>query len=205
MPVTFDFYASPSPDASDKPRKYHARVVGGWTVEEQEILEQIENRSALTQGDIKAVLAELKAEIVGQLQQGNRVHLPGIGYFSLSLSAPKEASPTSIHAQNIRVKNIEFRAEQDLKKAVTTGIEFRRTSVKRHSNRLDSSEVDALLTGYFQKNTFITRRKMETLCGFTSSMAKLHLSRLVKEGRLVNVNTRQSPVYEPVQGCYGKV
>ena len=82
---------------------------------------------------------------------------------------------------------------------------FKRTSRKSHSAALSIYEVDALLHDYFDENQYLTRQKFEQLCGFTSTTAARHLKRLIGEGRLINTNTKQSPVYEPVKGYYGRV
>jgi len=98
------------------------------------------------------------------------VHLEGIGYFRLTLSAPKEITPTNKH----------------------------------RSALLDINEIDALLVDYFETNQCLTRHRFEQLCDFTPSTAARHLKRLLDEGRLKNTNTKQSLVYEPVKGFYGK-
>ena len=45
----------------------------------------IEQATSLTTGDILATIIALKSEMVAELKMGNRVHIPGIGYFSLAL------------------------------------------------------------------------------------------------------------------------
>ena len=45
----------------------------------------IQSASSLTQSDVIAAVAALKEEISFQLMSGNAVHLPGIGYFTLSV------------------------------------------------------------------------------------------------------------------------
>jgi len=69
---------------------------------------------------------------------------------------------------------------------------------------LDINEIDALLVDYFETNQCLTRHRFEQLCDFTPSTAARHLKRLLDEGRLKNTNTKQSLVYEPVKGFYGK-
>lgn len=82
--------------------------------------------------------------------------------------------------------------------------QFKRTEHKHRSASLDIYEIDALLVDYFETNQYLTRRRFEQLCDFTPSTAARHLKRLLDEGRLKNTNTKQSPVYEPVKGYYGK-
>jgi len=204
MPIEFDFYASPNPTGDKKKENFHARVVNGSTVETQEIIENLEHKCTLSAGDIKAVLTELSQAIVKYLTNGDKVHLDEIGYFSLTLKAPKDSSPINTHSQNIELKSVTFRADKILKKRLVQKAKFKRTEQKKHSKQLDIYEIDSLLADFFYENRFLTRSRLEQLCGFTPSTAARHLRRLLKEGRLVNKNTRQNPVYEPGLGYYGR-
>lgn len=205
MPILFDFYVSPSDSEKEEKEKYHARVVRSHTVQIDDIVNNISKRCTLSKGDIRAVLDELGDELVYNLCEGNRVYLPGIGYFYLSLSAPKDANPKTTRSQNIGIKAVEFRADSILKKGLENHAKLERSDIKVHSPRLDSYEIDALLVDYFYENEFLTRTKFERLCGFTKTTAQRHLQRLMDEGRLVNVNTRHNPIYKPAKGFYGNV
>ena len=206
MAITFDFYRSPSLKEADIEGKerYHARVVNSRVIEMDDLVEHISRRCTLSKGDIHAVIGELADELALGLKDGNRVNIPGIGQFYLSLSAPKDADPKKTHAQSIEVKNIEYRADAVLKKDLKTNAEFERTEIKIHSAPLTIYEVDALLVDYFEENTFITRERFAKLCNFTDTTAKRHLKRLVEEGRLTNTNKPHNPVYQPAKGYYGR-
>lgn len=205
MPILFDFYASPSDPEKEEKENYHARVVRSHTVQIDDIVNNISKRCTLSKGDIRAVLDELGDELVYNLCEGNRVYLPGIGYFYLSLSAPKNADPKTTRSQSIGIKAVEFRADSILKNSLDTHAKFERSDIKVHSSRLESYEIDTLLEDYFHKNDFLTRIKLEKLCGFTKTTAQRHLQRLQNEGKLVNVNTQHNPIYKPAKGFYGNV
>ena len=93
MPILFDFYTSPSGPEKEEKEKYHARVVRSHTVQIDDIVNNISKRCTLSKVDIRAVLDELGDELVYNLCEGDRVCLPWIGYFYLSLPAPKDADP----------------------------------------------------------------------------------------------------------------
>ena len=204
MAIEFDIYPSPSTSENEEKTTYHARVANSETIDTNKIAQNIHKRCTLTMSDIKAVLSELHDELVFHLCNGNNVHLEGIGYFRLTLSAPKEINPTNMHRQNIGIKAVDFRADTSLKKDLTEKAEFKRTDHKHRSALLDIYEIDALLVNFFDSNQYLTRRRFEQLCNFTPSTASRHLKRLLEEGRLRNTNTKQSPVYEPMKGYYGK-
>ena len=204
LAIEFDIYPSPTPPNSDKETTYHARVANSNTITTDDIAQNIHKRCTLTVSDIKAVLSEMHDELIYHLCNGNHVYLEGIGYFRLTLSAPSDITPTNMHQQQIGIKAVDFRADAQLKKDLKEKAEFKRTAHKKHSAQLDIHEIDALLTDYFSTNQYLTRRRFEQLCDFTSTTAARHLKRLIEEGRLKNTNTKQSPVYEPVKGYYGK-
>lgn len=205
MPILFDFYVSPFDSEKGEKEKYHARVVRSHTVQIDDIVNNISKRCTLSKGDIRAVLDELGDELVYNLCEGNRVYLPGIGYFYLSLSAPKDANPKTTRSQNIGIKAVEFRADSILKNSLENHAKFERSGIKAHSPKLDSHKIATLLIDYFHENEFLTRTKFEKLCGFTKTTAQRHLQRLLNEGKLVNVNTRHNPIYKPAKGFYGHV
>ena len=63
-------------------------------------------------------------------------------------------------------------------------------------------EIVARLTAYFSTQTYLTRRKLESLCGIRTTTAVRLLRRLLDEGFLRNDGTRQQPIYLPVPGHY---
>ena len=206
MSIQFDFYNTPSPEGiiNEKKVRYHARVVTKQTIDSDDIVRQIHQRSTLAKGDIKAVLSELRDVVKENLLNGNNVNLNGLGVYSLTLEAPKDATPTDTHAQNIGIKRIDFRADRNLRKEIMTEAHFERSRIKNHSAHISIYEIDALLVDYFEENNYITRQRFETLCQLTKNTALRHLKRLVDEGRLVNTNTLRNPNYEPAKGFYNR-
>ena len=206
MTIHFDFYRNPNSqkEAEEGSLSYHARVAGSQTIEFDKISERISQRCTLSKGDIQAVIGELSDEMYRILCDGNRVFIPGIGYFYLSLTAPKDTDPKQTRSQSVQIKRIEFRADQELKDKVAAHTNLERIKEKKHSSELSIYEVDSLLIDYFEENSFLTRERFAELCQFTKSTACRHLKRLVAEGRLKNTNTPHNPIYEPEKGYYNK-
>ena len=69
------------------PKNKDLRVVvhENMTVGMDRMGKNIEKATTLTTADLMGSLDALKAEIAYQLMEGNRVHLPGLGYFSLAV------------------------------------------------------------------------------------------------------------------------
>ena len=199
MAITFDFYRSPSTNEEEKETKvkYHARVTGGQTVGMESVVHHIQQRSTLSKGDVAAVIEELGVELVNELCNGNRVYFPGIGYFSLILSAPQNANPKQTHNQSIQIKKVEFRADQNLKDQLKEKATFKRTVEKHHSATLSEDKIENLLREAFHDTPYLSRPDFAELCGFTRMTAQRHLDQLIKDGKIQKKGSPRFPIYEP--------
>ncbi|MGL5273117.1 MAG: HU family DNA-binding protein [Phocaeicola sp.] len=193
MAIQFDFYETPSPNKSEK-KQYHPRVVSSNTLEPEEILKEINHRCSLTDGDVKSCLAELSHSIVQGLKSGRSVHLEGVGYFSITLeSTAPETTPTT-RVEHIKVKGISFRPENKLKKELATS-ELKRAEVKKHAARLSNAQVEECIEQHFKESTTLSRVQLERICQLTKFMALKQISRMVEEGKLVNIANRYQAIY----------
>lgn len=196
MAILFDFYSNPTPNGDEEQTpKFHARAVNRQTLDPDTLVSHICERSTLGKGDVLAMFSELNHEIKQQLLAGNRVEIPGLGYFSLSLQAPSDADPQSTRAQHLRVKRIEFRADAHLREEIMAEATFERSPEKKHSATLNEEEVDQLVETYLKDHPFITRQVLSGLCHLTKGTAQNHIKRLLEEGKLINTNTPHTPIY----------
>jgi len=76
----------------------------------------IQSASSLTQSDLIAAVAALKEEISFQLMSGNAVHLPGIGYFTLSVKGKLYQDPRSGHyrLRDPEPRTVKFRPDTEM-------------------------------------------------------------------------------------------
>ena len=126
------------------------------------------------------MLDALNRSLVGWLKDGWRVHIDGIGYFDVSLTAPETRNPKDTKASSVKFKNVNFRADKELRYRV----------------------ADMKLTEFFSENSILVRRDIEKICQMTRVTAGRCLKRLQEEKKLKNINTKQQPVYVPVPGHY---
>ena len=70
---------------------------------------------------------------------------------------------------------------------------------------MTEEEIDQSLTGYFKTHETLTRSQFEVLCTQVKSTAHRILQKLVENGKLKNVSTKQHPVYMPDNGYYKDV
>ena len=196
MSIEYDFYRNPNSQGTDK-KRYHARVVSSDRITTDELAEEIQKECSLTITDVKAVLIALGDKLAKHLGDGSKVHLEGIGYFQVNLQCKEEVRTTrSVRSDNVDFKSVSYRADNELKKHLKKQ-KIQRSQTKIHSVEMTEEEIDQKLTDYFKTNDTLTRSQFEVLCTQVKSTAHRILQKLVKDGKLKNVSTKQHPVYMP--------
>lgn len=204
MPIEYDFYRNPNSQGTNK-KRYHARVVSSNRISTNELAEEIQNECSLTIADVKAVLIALGDKLAKHLGDGSKVHLEGIGYFQVNLQCKEEVrTPQSARSENVEFKSVSYRADNELKKHLRNQ-KIQRSQTKIHSAEMTEEKIDQKLTEYFKTHETLTRSQFEVLCTQVKSTAHRILQKLVKNGKLKNVSTKQHPVYMPDNGYYKDV
>jgi predicted histone-like DNA-binding protein len=202
MPIKYDFYPTPNPDSESDETMYHPRVVSLGTLSTQMIAEQIQYDTTLTLTDIIAVLSALSRSVANRLKNSQHIHLNGIGYFQLAITAPPTENPTGGSPQEISIKCVRYQADKQLKEQLLQP-QFVRADRPVHSPVCSKEEVDEWLTQYFATNDNITTQQFHHLYGFTKMTAYRRLRQLVKESKLYNSTIDRFPLYRPSPGYYG--
>ena len=204
MAIQFELYKSPNPKDEEDKELYHARVVNFQHIDTDYLAKEIQQATSLTEGDVKAVLESLSHFMGSRLREGERVHLDGIGYFQVKLNSLEPITSPKLKANQMKLKaNLGFKADKKLRNSVSV-VKVERSKLKLHSVPRSNEEIDRLLTAYFSNNQILTRSDFQGLCKLTLTTAARHIKRLKEEKKLQNINTRQSPVYVPMSGYYGK-
>ena len=196
MSIEYDFYRNPNSQGSNK-KRYHPRVVSSNRISTDELAEEIQKECSLTITDVKAVLIALGDKLAKHLGEGSKVHLDGIGYFQVNLQCKEEVCSTrSVRSDNVEFKSVSYRADNELKKHLKKQ-KIQRSQTKIHSVEMTEEEIDRKLMDYFKTHDALTRSQFEVLCTQVKSTAHRILQKLVKDGKLKNVSTKQHPVYMP--------
>ncbi len=193
MAIDFEFYQNPDPSGEGN-EKFHVRPVTRDTVGTNEICKKIQISCSLTEGDVRAVLSALKTEILWNVQNSNRVHLEGIGYFEAGLKVIREVVPEKTRSASVYCDSLNFRADKIMKQQLLQ-IPTARAEFKKHSTRLSDKTVDKKVAEYLSEHPSMTRHDLQQLCGFTNYLAHKHIKRMLAENKIRNINTRQQPVY----------
>lgn len=181
------------------PKNAEFRVVTtcNETVGLKPIQKHIEQATALTPSDVAGTLIALQEEMVYQLQMGNRVHLPGLGYFSVAATGDIYEDPRSGHyrLRNARVRTINFQPDKELIDAM------RDTQFKNNTYHSPEfavpipQEVDAALDALFAEKPVITVKDLRDALQLSNSYAYKLITQLEKEGKLRNVGSRYRKLF----------
>ncbi len=151
-----------------------------------------------------AVLDALSQVMGEELDEGRQVHLNGIGYFYPTLTATEEISAdTPRKNSKVRLKAIQFRSDKRLKQSVGT-VKIKQMKRAKHSAKLSEVEIDMRLKEYFTDHQIMQRSDFQGITGMVRSTAMIHIRRLRKEGKLLNIGISNQPIYVPAPGFYGK-
>lgn len=204
MSILYEFYRNPNSQGTNK-KRFHARVVPCGKVSTDQLAKEIQKESSLTEADVKAVLVSLADKLAEHLGEGRKVHLDGIGYFSVNLKCKEEVrSTTGARSENIEFKSVAFRADAELKNELKKQ-KIRRSKNKPHSVPLSEEVIDKKLTEHFSEHPILTRHLFQFMFNQRQSTASRMIKQMVEKGKLKNVGTPRNPVYVPDNGYYTSV
>ncbi len=195
MPAEYGVYKTPSPDGDKEGDNYHVRLISGGTITTKKFAKEIEVSTSMTKGDVKGLLASISQLLSGYLADGKRVHIEGLGYFQLAITAPAFKDPSKMRGDYIRVKGINFFPEKELMDNFKD-INFKKATNKKHSDKLTNKDIENLLSNYFKSHSYMKRADFQYLCGFTKTTALRHIRILVNNNILKANGNRNSPLYE---------
>jgi len=196
MAIEYDVYPTPSSSSKgeEDEKSYHVRLVKKRSVTTKNLSEQIEFGTSMTRADVESVLTSLSYLLANRLADGCRIHIDGIGYFQLAITAPAIKDPAKVRGEHISLKGINFQPDKKLIKQLGI-LKFRRSKSGQHSEKLSDDEVVSLLADYFQDHSFITRLDFQFSCGFTKAMALRRINALMDRKKLAMSGSGHSPVY----------
>ena len=196
MELKYDIYTIKNAVGGGEDRQY-VRLVQHEPMSEKQLQARIQDRCSLTKGDVAAVLAELHDIAVAELAGGNRVLIPGMGYFSLSASLEvlEDKPGSKITGREVRITGINFRPEAALLQEVQRDVHFVRSRQSSQSKQYTEATLLAQLRHYLQDNRYITCRIMCMQFGLTRYAAGKWLKLFCNQGILVKDGTPRSPIY----------
>ena len=196
MDLKYDIYTIQNSQGTGENRQY-VRLVQHEPMTDKELEAAIQNRCSLTKGDVAAVLRELHDICVQEFTMGRRVHIPELGYFSLSasLEMPEGQPDRKITGKEVRLAGINFRPESSLMDEVERGMHFIRSEYTTQSSQYTEEKLLEKIKEYLEENRFITTRALRLLFGLTQYTAQKWLKYFCEKGIMVKDGTKHSPIY----------
>lgn len=196
MSIKYEIHGIKNAKGEGKEQKY-VHLFAREPQSDHALEEDIQANCSLTKADVRAAFSALRDYMARALASGSRFHLPGVGYFSLSvgLDAPDDLPADKMRADYIRLRNIRFRPERSLLSEVGSGVSFERAAFSSRSRQYTEQELLSLLRHYFATHTCLTRRELQRVAGLSDSTAKKWLRRLTATGVLQKDGANNAPVY----------
>lgn len=171
--------------------------IANGTTRLKRISRNIQQATSLTPGDVAATIIALKEEIAQELKMGNNVHIPGLGYFSLSIRGDIYEDPRShrYRLRNAAVRTVRFRPDIEFLKELCD-TEFENMTYKTGTSAVPTTEaIDAALERLFADGGVFTVSDLRHSLHLSQSYAYTLAARLEAEGKIVNVGTRHRKLY----------
>ena len=200
MSAFFDIYPSPRPTQGEG-RSIHPRLVDASTLTSKELASKEEHASTLTDTDMLAALGAVRHYLLSQLSDGGRVHLDGIGTFSVvpHFKSPKYEGD-KVSGKDVALKRINFQPEPGLSAEISASLNFIHRTAP-HSAEISLDEVKALLSEYFLTHADISLHGFCTLAHLRQFRARKYLTALLDEAFLSRRKVGNTYLYmKPAEG-----
>ncbi|WP_278870104.1 hypothetical protein [Leyella stercorea] len=192
MSIKYEIHGIKNAKGEGKEQKY-VHLFAHEPQSDHALEDDIQANCSLTKADVRAAFSALRDHMVRALASGSRFHLPGVGYFSLSVGL--DAPDDKMRADYIRLRNIRFRPERSLLSEVGSGVSFERAAFSSRSRQYTEEQLLSLLRHYFATHTCLTRRDLQRVAGLRESAAKKWLQHLTATGVLQKDGANNAPVY----------
>ena len=183
MSIEYDLFANPPRNGEEKPT-LHARAINIQTVNTNELARMIESMSTFTTADIKGAIKAISDRLYFCLSNSQSVHLEGIGTFSVTLKCKQQVeNKKDIRSASIEFKNVEFRADPELKKRLRNArIERREGTSNKKSYNSDIRQKRILW--YIKNYGSINQSVAASLNQCTRQKAKADLEQLLEDNQI---------------------
>ena len=176
------------------------------TIHSKDLIHETTLYTSVSRSDWAAVVEGLIDILSEKLGDGKRIHINGLGYFSVSIGSTESENPKKMTRGTVQITGINFQPEKSFKKSIISRAHFVRERYKVHTVDLSPIEVDGLLSEYFKDHRSITCARMQQVCGMTRSTAYRRLQTLTQgeHPSLQREGYKNATAYIPVKGHYGR-
>lgn len=157
---------------------YYVRISRSSVISFRNLKDRLSSKCTLSPSDISAVIEEISDMFVQSFQNGDSVHIDGLGNFSVRIQTSVTDSPQAINSSHIKVTGVVFRPESELVNRIQSKACFKRE--RSNSTLISKEEIILKLRDYLtEKNDNIfTCKEIQQLCNFTRSTTVRRLNEL---------------------------
>ena len=168
-------------------------VVNSKVVTTQEMADDINHASSITQSDVVAVLQAVGQRIAEALLDGDRIEIDHVGTFSFVLTCGNKRKEDHITSKDISVSRISFTPCAELQQAMrsATIVSGGPTGNKKLSDATIANRLDE----YFATHYSLSRSTFERICECSRHVALLKLKELTEQGLLIAIGPKNQRQY----------
>lgn len=197
MSIHYDLYETPDIQQTGEEQPLHPRVVFKGTIDQEEFLDRVHKFTGMSRSMLAGAMLSFQNELRDLLANGWIVELGDIGYFSVSLQGPPVMKKKDVHAQSIKLKNVNFRVGNQFKKEVSWQMKPERSesTTRPQSEGRSNEECLAIVNEHLKKYPCITRTDYCRLTGHDKQRALKELNVFIEQGVLMRYGAGKQVVY----------
>lgn len=197
MSIHYDLYETPDIQQTGEEQPLHPRVVFKGTIDQEEFLDRVHKFTGMSRSMLAGAMLSFQNELRDLLANGWIVELGDIGYFSVSLQGPPVMKKKDVHAQSIKLKNVNFRVGNQFKKEVSWQMKPERSesTTRPQSEGRSNEECLAIVNEHLKKYPCITRTDYCRLTGHDKQRALKELNGFIEQGILMRYGAGKQVVY----------
>lgn len=197
MSIHYDLYETPDIQQTGEEQPLHPRVVPKGTIDQEEFLDRVHKFTGMSRSMLAGAMQSFQNELRDLLANGWTVEMGDIGFFSVSLQGPPVMKKKDVHAQSIKLKNVNFRVSSQLKKEVGWQMKLERSeSITRPQGKGRSEEEClAIVNEHLKKHPCLTRANYCQLTGHEKRRAINELNSFIERGLLIRYGAGKQVVY----------
>ena len=166
-------------------------------VDFESLAQKISVGTTFSSADLIGALDALKEAMIAELKEGGRVHLPGLGYFSLSIKGEvyQDAKTQRYRLRSPRIRKIKFLPERTLMKRLADTHFANAGSTS--SKLLSEMEIDNALRLLFAQQQVLTVGQLQDYLHLRHTFAYRLVKSLEKKGKIRNIGSVHRKVFVP--------
>ena len=200
MSLEYDLYDTPDIQQTGEQQPLHPRVVFKGTIGQDEFLDRVHKFTGLSRSLLAGAMQSFQDELRDLLADGWIVEMGDMGYFSVSLQGPPVMKKKDVHAQSIKLKNINYRPGSQFKKEVYWKMEPQRgeSFTRPQKGERDMDKCLEIINDHLGKRPCLTRADYCRLTGCDKQRALKELNSFIDHGLLMRYGAGKQVVYGKV-------